>query len=398
MPATGPAQRRAPRRARGSGGGHGEAGRGPFASTIVLGRVAGIEIGINWTWLGIFALLVWSLARVEFPAEAPGRPWPAYAAMGVLATIAFFGSLILHELGHALQARREGVRTEGITLWLFGGVAKIAGGFPSAWAEFRVAIAGPLVSLALGMSAVAAALAYPDPGAVRTVLAWLGYINLALLVFNLIPALPLDGGRVLRSLLWARAGDLAAATRRAGSVGAALAALLIGLGLLETLTGALGGLWLALIGWFVLEAGRAEQQQVLAHDVLDHVPVGALMTARPVVVEPWESLAQVAVEVRGTARHTAYPVVRGERAVGLLDLHSLTATPHELWAATQVQACMIPIQDVPQLQPWEPAWEAMQVLAPSRIGRALVLDEQDGLVGILSLTDLARALAARRAI
>ena len=398
MPATGRRIAGDGSRADGAGRASGGHPRGPFASTVVLGRVAGIEIGINWTWLGIFALLVWSLAGVEFPAEAPGRAWPAYAAMGVLATAAFFGSLILHELGHALQARREGVRTEGITLWLFGGVAKIAGEFPSAWAEFRIAIAGPLVSLALGMAAVAAALAYPDPGAVRTVLAWLGYINLALLVFNLIPALPLDGGRVLRSLLWARAGDLASATRRAAAVGAVLATLLIGLGLLETLTGALGGLWLALIGWFVLEAGRAEEQQVAARDVLGRLPVGTLMTARPVVVDPLESLAAVAQEVRGTARHTAYPVVLGAQPVGLFDLHSLTSTPHELWAATQVQACMIPIQDVPQLRPWEPAWQAMQLLTDGRIGRAVVLDADGDLVGILSLTDLARALAAHRAI
>jgi Zn-dependent protease/CBS domain-containing protein len=385
-------------RGRAAGSGPGGRGRGPFASTIVLGHVAGIEIGVNWTWLGIFALLVWSLAGVEFPADAPGRSWPVYAVMGVAATTAFFGSLILHELGHALQARREGVRTEGITLWLFGGVAKIAGSFPSAWAEFRIAVAGPLVSLAIGLAAVAAAWADPQPGAVRTVLAWLGYINLALLVFNLIPALPLDGGRVLRSLLWARTGDLARATRRAARVGATLAAVLIGIGLLETLTGALGGLWLALIGWFVLEAGRAEQQQVLAHDVLDRVPVSMLMTGRPVTVDPEQSLAQVAFGIRGTARHTAYPVVRGDRPVGLLALHSLTTTPHELWEMTRVQDCMIAIRDVPQLEPGLPASAAMQVLAHSPIRRALVLDAAGRLVGILSLTDLARALAAQRAI
>ncbi len=370
---------------------------GFFASTVVLGRVFGIEIGINWTWLGIFALLVWSLAGVEFPADAPGRSWPVYAVMGVVATSAFFCSLILHELGHALQARREGVRTEGITLWLFGGVAKIAGEFPSAGAEFRIAIAGPLVTLCIGSAALLAAAEFPQPGAVQTVIAWLGYINVALLVFNMVPALPLDGGRVLRSALWARAGDLGVATRRATRLGSILAAGLIGLGILETLTGAFGGLWLALIGWFVLEAGRAEQQHVLAHDVLGHVDVSALMTAAPVCVEPWETLSQVAQDIRGTARHTAYPVVQGEAVVGLLPLHVLATTPHTQWPSRTVAECMIPADQVPQLAPDSPASEAVDLLART-IGRALVVDAAGRLVGILSLTDVARALAVRRAI
>ena len=129
--------------------------------------------------------------------------------MGVVATAAFFASLILHELGHAIQARREGVRTEGITLWLFGGVAKLGGEFPSAGAELRIALAGPLVTLVIGSAALLLTAAWPQPGAVRSVMfAWLGYINVALLVFNLVPALPLDGGRVLRALLWARTRDL----------------------------------------------------------------------------------------------------------------------------------------------------------------------------------------------
>jgi Zn-dependent protease len=237
--------------------------------------VAGIEIGINWTWLGIFALILWSLAGVEFPADAPGRPWPTYALMGVVATAAFFASLILHELGHATQARREGVCTDGITLWLFGGVAKLGGEFPSAGAELRIALAGPLVTLVIGSAALLLTAVWPQAGAVRAVLAWLGYINVALLVFNLVPALPLDGGRVLRALLWARTRDLAVATHRASRIGSVLAAMLIGLGLVETLQGAFGGLWVALIGWFVLAAGRAEEQHVLTRDLLGHTPVGA---------------------------------------------------------------------------------------------------------------------------
>lgn len=369
-----------------------------FASTITLGRVAGIEIGINWTWLGIFALIVWSLAGVEFPADAPGRAWPTYALMGIVATAAFFASLILHELGHAIQARREGVRTEGITLWLFGGVAKMAGEFPSAGAELRIALAGPLVTLAIGSVALLATAAWPQPGAVRSVLAWLGYINVALLVFNLVPALPLDGGRVLRALLWARTRDLTVATHRAARIGSVLATVLIALGILETLQGAFGGLWMALIGWFVLEAGRAEEHHVVTRDLLGQASVGLLMTRDPVTVEPSESLAQVAAEVRGTARHTAYPVVRAERVVGLLPLHVLAATPYGEWDARTVEECMIPAEAVPHLTPGTLASDAVEALAGASSGRGVVIDDRGRLVGILSLTDIARALAAGRPV
>jgi Zn-dependent protease len=230
-------------------------------STIVLGRLAGVEIGLNWSWLVVFGLILWSLSAVQFPDALPGRSWQTYAAMGVTATAIFFACLILHELGHAIQARRDGVTIEGITLWLFGGVAKIAGELPSAGAELRIAAAGPVVSLILGALFLAEAAAWPGPGGIHTELAWLGYINLTLVAFNLIPALPLDGGRILRSILWARSGDFAAATRRAATAGALLSSAIVAFGLIEVARGMTDGIWLALIGWFILQAGRAERHR-----------------------------------------------------------------------------------------------------------------------------------------
>ena len=230
-------------------------------STIVLGRVAGVEIGLNWSWLVVFGLILWSLSAVQFPDALPGRSWQTYTAMGVTATAIFFACLVLHELGHAIQARRDGVTIEGITLWLFGGVAKIAGELPSAGAELRIAAAGPVVSLILGALFLAEAVAWPGPGGIHTELAWLGYINLTLVAFNLIPALPLDGGRILRSILWARGGDFAAATRRAATAGALLSGAIVAFGLIEVARGMTDGIWLALIGWFILQAGRAERDR-----------------------------------------------------------------------------------------------------------------------------------------
>ena len=198
-----------------------------------LGRIAGIQIGVNWSWLVVFALIVWTLAATVFPDSNPGLGDDTYLAMAVVAAILFFASLLLHELGHALVARREGVEIEGITLWLFGGVAKFKGMFPSAGAEFRIAVAGPLVSLAIGVVFVLSAALMGLPEAVDGVVGYLGYINLVLLVFNLIPALPLDGGRVLRSILWHVKGDFASATRVSATIATGFAYFFIAVGLFE---------------------------------------------------------------------------------------------------------------------------------------------------------------------
>ena len=370
---------------------------GPLASTLRLGRIAGVEIGLNWTWIFIFGLIVWSLAGVQFPAAAPGRSWPVYAAMGIVAAVVFFASLLAHELGHAVQARREGVRTEGITLWLLGGVAKLAGEFPSAGAEFRIAIAGPLVSLMLGLAFAIAAFAWPSPGAVPSMFAWLGYINLALLAFNLLPALPLDGGRLFRAAVWWRTGNLTTATHRATRVGTVIASALIGLGIFVSLRVGLGGLWLVLIGWFVLEAGRSEEQRVVTHDALAHVTVGMLMTRRLVTVAAQSTLADVAAMLKGTARHTAYPVVDGQTIRGLLPLHALAETPPEDWAVRRVDECLIPADAIPAFPATMPAMQAADELVRRSSGRALVIDDGK-LVGILCLSDIARALAFGRPV
>ena len=230
-----------------------------MTSSFRLGRVAGIEIGINWTWLIVFALIVWSLASAVFPAQNPGLGDGTYVAMAGVAAILFFTSILLHELGHAVQARREGMEIEGITLWIFGGVAQFKGMFPSAGAEFRIAVAGPVVSLALGLAFVAGAVLVSWSNPVDGVLAWLGYINLALLVFNLLPALPLDGGRILRSALWGARDDFRWATQIAAGIGRAFGVLFIALGLASFFWGfGAGGLWLAFIGWFLLAAVGSE--------------------------------------------------------------------------------------------------------------------------------------------
>jgi Zn-dependent protease len=295
-----------------------------MGSSVRLGRIAGIEFGVNWSWLVVFALIVWTLAASIFPDSNPGLGDGTYLAMAFVAGVLFFASLLLHELGHAVVARREGVEIEGITLWLFGGVAKFKSMFPSAGAEFRIAVAGPLVSLAIGVFFVLIALVGDLPEAVDGVVGYLGYINLVLLVFNLLPALPLDGGRVLRSILWQARGDFRWATNVAAEVARLFAYLFIGLGLLEVFfLSSFAGVWLAFLGWFLLQAAGAEARYLATRQALGGLRVRDLMVREPITVAPGLSLGRFMDEVVWPHRHTTYPVVDDGRAVGLLPFRNV---------------------------------------------------------------------------
>ena len=364
--------------------------------TLQLGRIAGIRIGVNWSWLIVFALIVWSLAAAVFPSQNPGFSDGEYVALAVVAALLFFASLLLHELGHALQARREGIEIEGINLWLFGGVAQFKGGFPSAGAEFRIAIAGPLVSLALGVLFVVLAVFAGLPNAIDGVVAWLGYTNLILLVFNLLPALPLDGGRVLRATLWHFRGDLQWATWVASGVGRGFGFLFIGLGVFMLIAeGAFSGAWLAFIGWFLLQAATAEARYVATKQALNGLCVRDLMIRQPVTVEADLSLGQFMDDVAWSQRYTTYPVLEQGRPVGLLAFRSVASVPRDEWNTRRVRDAMIPREEVPVLAEDEPAIDALAELSTSEVNRGLVLDNGH-LAGFLSITDLARALEAGR--
>jgi Zn-dependent protease/predicted transcriptional regulator len=363
-----------------------------MTTSLELGRIFGIRIGINWSWIVVFALIAWTLAVGVFPSTNPGFSDGAYIAMAIVAAAAFFGSLLLHELGHAFQARREGMEIEGITLWLFGGVAKFKGMFPSAGAEFRIAIAGPLVSLALGALFSLGAWAVSTTDAVDAVVAWLGYINLTLLVFNMLPALPLDGGRVLRSALWHFRGDFRSATRGAARLGRGFGLLLIAGGIfLFVFQGAFSGAWLAFIGWFLLQAATAEDRYAMVSESLGGVRVRDLMTREPVTVPASMSIARFMDEIAWSRRYTTYPVVDGGRVVGLLAFRCVAEVPRSEWELQLVRECMIPRERVPVFDEDDAAVDALAELSESELNRGIVLEDEE-LTGIVSITDLARAL------
>jgi Zn-dependent protease len=360
--------------------------------TFRLGRIAGVEIGVNWSWAIVFGLIAWSLGARVFPAEEPGLGWGAYLAMAVVASLLFFTSLLLHELGHAVQARREGMEIEGITLWLFGGVAQFKGEFASAGSELRIAIAGPVVTVCLGAFFIACSAVGYLPKTVAVTAAWLGFINLFLLAFNLLPALPLDGGRVLRALLWARSGDFESATRASARASYAISYMMVTGGLLLVLSAdAVDGIWLALIGWFLLGAASAETRNLTVRAALAGLKVRDLMVDDPITADPDQTLREFMDGLAGAARFTAYPVVSEGRILGILPLARVLERPPGDWDDVRVRQCMLGTGEVPVLEDGEDAVQGLSDLAAGALHRGLVLHE-GRFAGYISITDIARFL------
>jgi CBS domain-containing protein len=292
-------------------------------------------------------------------------------------------------------AHREGIEVDSVTLWLFGGVAEFKDRFASAGAEFRVALSGPLVSIGLGVLFVLIALA-GLPSAVDGAAAWLGYINLILAAFNLLPASPLDGGRVLHAALWRAKGNYAWATRVASEIGQGFGYLFIALGLVMFIVqGSFSGAWLAFIGWYLLHGAKAEARYVATEQALGGLRVRDLMVADPVTVDADWTIGRFMDDVVSSHRFTTYPVLDGGRPVGLLPLASVAAVPRSEWETRRVREAMISRDEVPLLTEDEKALDALAELSAPDANRGLVVDNGH-LAGLLSITDLARALEVGR--
>jgi Zn-dependent protease/CBS domain-containing protein len=316
--------------------------------------------------------------------------------MALAATLLFFASILLHELGHATRARREGMEIEGITLWVFGGVARFSGMFPSAGAELRIAVAGPLVTIAIAAVSLGGAIALSLPPAADGVLSWLGTINVFLLGFNMLPAFPLDGGRVLRSLLWQWRGDFTWATHVAGRVGRAFGHGMIAFGVVTTLLLATpGGLWLALIGWFLVGAARAETQMVAMREAFAGLHVRDIMQPDPMTLRSDETIRSVVERTLPPRRFTAYPVVDGSGLpVGLFPFRRVARTPETRWGEVHVRDVMVPREQAVVLTDGDDLADAVTKLLQTDPGRGLVL-RGGRLEGLLSISDAQRLIDVR---
>ncbi|MEG3630476.1 site-2 protease family protein [Streptomyces poriticola] len=363
-------------------------------ATFSLGRLAGIRVGVHWSVLVIFALILVGLAQGGFPEAVPDRPvWQYWFASAVTAVV-FLVSLLAHEISHALVARRNGVSVDDITLWLLGGLARLKSEAKTPGAELRIAGVGPLVSLVLGALFFGVAVllaAVTEDGLLVQALAWLAGINILLAVFNALPAAPLDGGRLLRAVVWWRTGSPLRATTVATTAGRFLGWALVGVGLYLLLVGsALGGIWLVIVGWFIIAVATMEGGQARLRELLGGIPVRDAMTPDPVTVLATTTVGEFLADQRYRYRHSAFPVVDDSGiAVGLVTLKGADAVPEQERAATPVTRVMVPAADLPTPRPDDPLARLVPDLEAGPTHRALVLD-QGHLTGIVTSSDISR--------
>ncbi|SFQ48944.1 Zn-dependent protease (includes SpoIVFB) [Amycolatopsis arida] len=365
-----------------------------MTATVWLGRLGGVRVGVHWSVLGIVAILVTLLAFARWPRLLPGYSAGAYLLAGVVAAALFVVSLLAHELAHALVAKRNGLEVDHIVLWLLGGVAQLRGEARTPGIELRVAGVGPLVSLVAGVVFGALALAAGAADVdllVTAVLSYLALINVILAVFNLIPAAPLDGGRILRAALWAWRGDRHRATVWSARAGRVFGFLLIGYGAVQLLVGTFGGgLWAILIGLFVVNVATAEERQAELGAALAGLRVRDVMTSNPDTVDGDVAVSEFLREVALVRRHSAFPILDpAGRFQGMVTLNRLRSVRPQDRDATLLRDVACPPGEVPLAEPDEPITGLLARMDGCTDGRALVFDE-DRLAGIVTPSDISR--------
>ncbi|TMB43534.1 MAG: CBS domain-containing protein [Chloroflexi bacterium] len=362
---------------------------------LSLGRIGGIHVGLNWSLLVIAALIAWSLATGILPLSAPGQPSSAYWVAGVVAAVVYLASLLAHELAHSMVAMRRGVRVEGITLWLFGGVSRFASETSSPGSQALIIFVGPLTSLVLGAVFYLLSIAVgggAQSGLLPVTLAWLGYLNLVLGVFNLVPAFPLDGGRLLQSLIWLRTGDRVRATSVAARVGMVFAYLLIAYGLATFIFAGnlIGGVWAVFLGWFLLSAARSEEAAGLLRQALSGTTVADVMTPNPVQAPDDTTVENALHGYVLASRHSTFPTHdAGGRLSGLLTMAALKNVAPDARETTLIKQIICPLDSVSTARPADPITNLLGISEGCSEGRTLVV-EDGRLVGIISPSDISR--------
>lgn len=367
-------------------------------ATLSLGRWFGVPVGANAGVLVILTLVGFLLGAWHFPTLYPDRPVWSYATAGAVAALLLIGSVLLHELAHAMVAQANGIKVERIVLWLFGGVAQLRSEPRTAAVDLAVAAVGPATSLVLGgVFGVAAVIwvAAVGEGLIAATLGYLGAINVLLAVFNLVPAAPLDGGRVLRAVLWWFTGNRNRAAVVATRAGRVFGVALIAFGLAGALLWAwFGGLWLALIGWFLVNAASAEERSVVLGRQLSGVQVADVMSGPPVTAPPEANISSFIDEVVLHQRFSTYPLVDEDgRLTGLVTLNRIRQVPPDRRPDSRLRDIACPPADVPTAHPEEPLIELLPRLAGCTDGRAVVVDPDGRVIGVVSPRDVTRMTA-----
>ncbi len=372
----------------------------PLQNGFFLGRIAGIPIYVDYSWFIIFILLTYALAAGYFPQIFPTHSPVTHWLLGAVASLLLFASVLIHELMHSVVARRNNIPISGITLFIFGGASQMTDEPGSAAAEFKMAIVGPLTSLVMAVIfyAIARLAATQDCGVLLVGLSfYLTVINLVLAVFNLVPGFPLDGGRVLRSIIWRITGDLTRSTRIASYVGIGVAYTLIFFGILSVLGGNISGIWLVLIGWFLQNAAQQSYQQLLIRRSLGEVKVRQIMTREVITVPADITLDHLVEDYFFRYKHAAFPVSKDERLVGLVVFNDIKDVSRDHWSGTTAGQIARPLTSDLEAAPDDDAFEALERIAQGDTGRLLVIGD-DGLEGIVSRKDIAGLISMKQQV
>ncbi len=363
---------------------------------IRLGRVAGVEIGLDYSWFIIFALVLLAMGTGYLPHSLPTIPRTVIWVLALLTTLLFFASVLAHELAHSIVARLNGMPVEGIDLFIFGGVAKLDEEPRTSGQEFVMAIVGPLASFLLAAIFLALwVVLRPTIPPLAVAAGYLAWLNFLLGAFNLVPGFPLDGGRVLRSIIWYRTGNLRLATRIATNVGQFVGYALIFLGIAELLVlSSAGGIWMAFIGWFLLQAAQAGYQQLLVRESIAGVKVGEIMSATPPII-PGSISVQEAIDnyfVQYPAN--IFPVVEGDSFLGIISVEEIRNIDRDARYDHTVASLVRPIDPDHIVAPNDAVATALGKLTRHG-GGLLVVVEDDRFVGILSQQELLRLVQLR---
>lgn len=357
-----------------------------------IGTIMGIPIRVHFSWLIVFGLITWSLSTFYFPKAAPDLPATSYWIKGVLAALLLFGSVAFHELAHSFVAKRYKISIESITLFIFGGVAQMKGEPPHPKAEFRIAIAGPLSSFFL--AALFFILTANSTGGVRALFAYLAQINLIIGIFNLIPGFPMDGGRVLRSYLWAKKNNFFYATQKASGVGRNIALFFIFFGIFSLFTRMPGGLWLMLIGWFLYTAAQASYQQSTLQESLSGVKVGDIMVSDLITVRPSLSLEEIVNNYFLRYGFGGFPVVEEGKYLGMITLKEIKDIPKNAFEDTRVKEVYLKHKKQWEISTEDEVIKAFEKMITEDTGR-LVVAEGDGITGLITRNGIAKYVQIR---
>jgi Zn-dependent protease/CBS domain-containing protein len=369
-----------------------------FGKRIKLFTLLGFEVRIDWSWIIIAVLVAWSLSAGFFPAHFKNLTTKAYWLMGIAGAIGLFLSIVVHEFCHSVVARRYGLPMKGITLFLFGGVAEMGDEPANAKVEFRMAVVGPLSSVVIGLICYGVYLmgthaGWPEP--VSGVIGYLAVINWLLAGFNLLPAFPLDGGRVLRSILWASKGNLRWATSLASKIGSGFGFALMAFGVFQLLMGNfIGAIWWFLIGMFLRNAAGSSYQQVVIRKALEGEEVSRFMNKEPVTVTPALTIEELVDDYVYKYHYKMFPVVESGRLVGCITTKEVKDVPREEWRERRVADVAPTCSPLNTIKPDADATKALTLMNQTGSGRLMVV-EDGHLQGVITLKDMLKFLTLK---